>query len=236
MKLRGFLILITLVAAGSVRAQNRQDSVFSLLINNSISFTHANDPHINRWMAKYGYPAEPHVPASVNVEIAAMPVASRLMYSLKLSTIISAKNLSSFNLLAGLYYALIKNDHFLLLAGLGAGYHRDIISLNGNLPPDYRQLASQYNKQLSLRRAGLFVEPAIRAFWFPVSFHNWQLGLFAGLGFDMDFNSQWSLGYYDNKHGAYNHFKKLKKPSDQMRVSEYGIAYNAGLSIHFHLH
>lgn len=236
MKLRGFLILITWAAAGSVCAQNRQDSVFSLLINNGISFTHANDPHINRWMAKYGYPAEPHVPASVNVEIAAIPVASRLMYSLKLSTIISGKNLSSFNLLAGLYDAIIKNNHFLVLAGLGAGYHRDIILLNGDLPPDYRQLASQYNRQLSLRRAGLFVEPAIRAFWFPVSFRGWQLGLFAGLGFDMDFNSQWRLGYYDNRHGAYNHFIKLKKPSDQQRVSEYGIAYNAGLSIHFHLH
>jgi len=236
MKLRGFLLLITLVAAGSVCAQNRQDSVFSLLINSSISFTHANDPHMNRWLTKYGYPGESHVPASVNVEVAAMPVASRLMYSVKLSTIITGKNLSSFNLLAGLYYAMIKSRNFLLLAGVGAGYHRDIISLNGNLPSEYRQLASQYNRQLSLRRAGLFVEPAIRAFWFPVSVHGWQLGLFGGLGCDMDFNSRWRLGYYDNKHGAYNHFINLTKPSDQKRVSEYGVAYNAGLSLHFHLH
>ncbi|HEX9514435.1 MAG TPA: hypothetical protein VF939_28275 [Puia sp.] len=236
MKLFQLILVILLMAPGVVYSQAPKDSAFSLFINSSISFTHANDPHLNRWLTKYGYPGESHVPASLNVEIAAIPVASRLMYSLKLSTIVTGKNLSSFNLLAGLYEALIKNRQFLLLAGLGAGYHRDIITLNGNLPPDYRQLASQYNRQLSLRRAGLFVEPAIRAFWFPISYRGWQLGLFGGLGYDMDFNSKWSLGYYDNSHGAYNHFKKLKKPSDQQKVSEYGLAYNGGLSLHFHLH
>ena len=236
MKLFQLILVILLMAPGVVYSQAPKDSAFSLFINSSISFTHANDPHLNRWLTKYGYPGESHVPASLNVEIAAIPVASRLMYSLKLSTIVTGNNLSSFNLLAGLYEALIKNRQFLLLAGLGAGYHRDIITLNGNLPPDYRQLASQYNRQLSLRRAGIFVEPAIRAFWFPISYRGWQLGLFGGLGYDMDFNSKWSLGYYDNSHGAYNHFKKLKKPSDQQRVSEYGLAYNGGLSLHFHLH
>lgn len=236
MKLRQLVLVVFLIAPGIAFSQAPADSAFSLLINSSISFTHANDPHINRWMAKYGYPAEPHVPASFNLELAAMPVASRLMYSVKLSTIISGKNLSSFNLLAGLYEAIIKNRHFLLLAGLGAGYHRDIITLNGGMPADYRELATQYNRQLSLRRAGLFVEPAVRTFWFPLSYRGWQLGLFGGLGFDMDFNSQWRLGYYDNRHGAYNHFIKLKKPSDQQRVSEYGLAYNVGISLHFHLH
>lgn len=236
MKLHRLLFVIFLAAPGIVYSQAPKDSAFSLLINNSISFTHANDPHLNRWLAKYGYPRESHVPASLNIEVAAIPVASRLMYSLKLSTIISGKNLSSFNLLAGLYYTILKNKNLLLLAGLGAGYHRDIISLNGNLPPDYRQLAAQYNRQLSLRRAGLFVEPAFRAFWFPLHYRGWQLGLFGGLGFDMDFNSQWRLGYYDNRHGVSNHFIKLKKPSDQQRVSEYGVAYNGGISLHFHLH
>src|SRR5882757_4429755 len=228
MKLRQLIFVFFLMVPAAVFSQTPKDSAFSLLINSSIIFTHANDPHMNRWMAKYGYPAEPHVPASLNLEIAAIPVASRLMYSLKLSTIISGKNLSSFNLLAGLYEALIKTRHFLLLPGIGAGYHRDIITLNGDLPADYRELATQYNRQLSLRRAGLFMEPAARAFWFPLSYRGWQLGLFGGLGFDMDFNSQWRLGYYDNRHGAYNHFIKLKKPSDQQRVSEYGLAYNGG--------
>ncbi|HTI11419.1 MAG TPA: hypothetical protein VL832_22755 [Puia sp.] len=236
MKLQRLIFVFFLLIPAAVFSQTPKDSAFSLLINSSISFTHANDPHMNRWMAKYGYPAEPHVPASLNLEIAAIPVASRLMYSLKLSTIISGKNLSSFNLLAGLYEAIIKTRQFLLLAGIGAGYHRDIITLNGDMPADYRELATQYNRQLSLRRAGLFVEPAARVFWFPLSYRSWQLGLFGGLGFDMDFNSQWRLGYYDNRHGAYNHFIKLKKPSDQQRVSEYGLAYNGGVSLHFQLH
>ncbi|HWK06880.1 MAG TPA: hypothetical protein VNS58_24770 [Puia sp.] len=238
MKLFQLIMVILFLVPGAVHSQAPapKDSSFSLLVNSSISFTHANDPHVNRWLAKYGYPRESHVPASLNIEVAAIPVASRLLYSLKLSTIISGKNLSSFNLLAGFYDALVKNKHFLLLAGLGAGYHRDIISLNGNLPPDYRLLATQYNRQLSLRRAGLFVEPALRAFWFPISYKSWQLGLFGGLGFDMDFNSQWRLGYYNNSHGAYNHFTRLKKPSDQQKVNEYGLAYNGGISIHFLLH
>ena len=236
MKLFRLFLVILLTVPGVAYSQASTDSAFSLLINSSISLTHANDPHLNRWMAKYGYPAEPHVPASLNLEVAAIPVASRLLYSLKVSTIVSGKNLSSFNLVGGLYDAVIKTKNFLFLAGLGLGYHRDIISLNGNLPPDYQLLASQYNRQLSLRRAGLFVEPALRFFWFPLSYRSWQLGLFGGLGFDMDFNSQWRLGYYDNKHGAYNHFIKLKKPSDQQRVTEYGLAYNAGLGLHLRLH
>lgn len=238
MKLQQLILIIFLTVPGAVFSQVSQepkDSSFSLFVNSSISFTHANDPHINRWLTKYGYPAEPHVPASLNIELAGIPVASRLMYSLKLSTIISGKNLSSFNLLVGLYEAMIKTGNFLLLAGAGAGYHRDIITLNGDMPADYRELATQYNRQLSLRRAGLFVEPSARVFWFPVSYHRLQLGLTGGIGYDMDFNSQWRLGYYDNRHGAYTHFIRLKKPTDQKRVSEYGLAYNGGVSLHFHL-
>ncbi|MHA4811615.1 hypothetical protein ACX0G9_26195, partial [Flavitalea flava] len=161
--------------------------------------------------------------------------SSRYLYSIKVSTINSGKNLSSFNILGGLYRVLVKNQHFLVMAGLGAGYHKDIITLNGGLPPEYRQLANLYNKELSLHRNGLFLEPSLRGFWYPVSFHRLQLGLFAGLGLDMDFNSRWRLGYYDSSHGSYRHFSKINKPSDQQRVSEYGLAYNAGLSIHLHL-
>src|SRR5258708_21033500 len=106
MKLFQLILVILLMAPGVVYSQAPKDSAFSLFINSSISFTHANDPHLNRWLTKYGYPGESHVPASLNVEIAAIPVASRLMYSLKLSTIVTGKNLSSFNLLAGLYEAL----------------------------------------------------------------------------------------------------------------------------------
>src|ERR1700712_5112731 len=115
MKLFRLFLVILLTAPGVTYSQASKDSAFSLLINSSISFTHANDPHLNRWMAKYGYPAEPHVPASLNLEVAAIPVASRLMYSLKVSTIISGKNLSSFNLVGGLYDAIVKTNNFLFL-------------------------------------------------------------------------------------------------------------------------
>ncbi len=118
MKRRGILLfLLFTITTRSAFAQIREDSSFSLLINSGLSITHANDPHINRWLEKYGYPPESHVPTSLNVEVAAMPAASRLLYSIKLSTISSGRNLSSFNVLAGLYTALIETRSFLLFAG-----------------------------------------------------------------------------------------------------------------------
>ena len=236
-RLHGILFFLLLTASESVWAQASGDSSFSLLFNTSISFTHANDPHINRWLEKYGYPTEPHVPSSLNLEIAAIPVASSLMYSIKLSTITSGKNFSSFNILGGLYSALIKKPDFLLYLGGGAGFHCDIITLNGNMPADYMELARQHGTaQLALRRAGLFIEPAVKAFWYPLRIHNVQVGLFGGLGYDLDFNSRWRLGYYNNNHGQYSHFRGLKKPEDQRRVSEYGFSFNAGVSIRLNLH
>jgi hypothetical protein len=235
MKVIPCILIILLTATGPLFSQRPADSTFSLLFNGGLSFTHANDPHINRWLAKYGYPTEPHVPSSLHFEISAMPMGSRLMYDLRVSTINSGNNLTSFNLLAGLYTALIKEHSFLLLAGAGIGYHRDIISLNGDMPPEYQQLADHYHKPLGLRRGGLIFEPALRAFWFPVSIHNVQLGLFASVGADIDFNSRWRLGYFDNSQGRSSHFKRLIKPSDQRRVTEFGLAYNAGMTLRVHL-
>lgn len=237
MKPRGYLLVVFLLTASEWSfSQNSGDSTFSLFFNSGLSFTHANDPHINRWLTKYGYPAEPHVPSSLNCEVGAIPTASRLFYTLRLSTINTGKSLSSFNMLGGLYWALVRTNGFLLFAGSGAGYHNDIITLNGDMPADYKQLAAQYHASLALRRTGLFLEPALRAFWYPLHYRNVQLGLTAGIGYDLDFNSRWRLGYYDNNHGRYNRFKKLKKPDDQLRVSEYGLSYNAGLSLRVNLH
>src|SRR5260221_4565825 len=130
MKLCGLLLFLLLATAGAAFSQalptQAQDSSFSLLINSGLSFTHANDPHINRWLEKYGYPTEPHVPSSFNFEFAAIPAASRLLYSIKLSTINSGKNLSSFKVLGGLYTALVKTRPFLFFACAGAGYHSEI--------------------------------------------------------------------------------------------------------------
>jgi len=233
---RGFYILALLVSfSGQGVAQGRSDSIFSLMFNGGLSFTHANDPHINRWLAKYGYPTEPHVPSSLHFELSAMPVGSGKMYDIRVSTINSGRNLTSFNLLLGLYTSLIKKHSFLLMAGGGIGFHRDIIALNGNMPAEYQQLATRYNKPMGLRRGGLILEPALRAFWYPLRLSKLQIGLFGSVGMDMDFNSQWRLGYFDNSHGKYSHFKRLIKPNDQKRVSEYGLAYNTGLSFRLHL-
>jgi hypothetical protein len=236
MRLRGFLLGILLTATGFAYAQVPQDSSFFLLLDSHISFSHANDLHINRWLAKYGYPTESRVPASVNIELAAMPVGSRTLYSVKASTIVSDKNLSSLNLLAGLYHAVIRKRTFLLFAGLGAGYQDDIITLNGNMPQDYKVLAAQYKRQLSLRRQGLFVEPSARVLWYPVRVGQLQIGMSAGLGYDLDFNSRWRLGYYDSNSGKYSHFRKIRKPSDQQKVSEFGLSYQAGISLRLQLH
>jgi hypothetical protein len=229
------LFIVCIFVTGSAFSQASRDSTFSVFVNNSMSFSRANDLHINKWLQKYGYPTEPHVLSSYNFELAAIPESSRIMYSIKVSTITSAKNLTSFNLVGGGYMAIAKNRQFMFLAGLAAGYHNDIINLNGKLPPDYLILANQYNTQLSLRRDGLFVEPAVRAFWFPVTLNKVQLGLFANLGYDMDFNSKWKLGYYDNNHGRANHFKKIKNPTDQQKVNEYGLSYSFGLSLHLRI-
>ena len=236
MKLWGFLFSALLTATVPSFAQSRTDSSFSLLFNSGISFTHANDPHINRWLDKYGYPAEPHIPSSINFEIAAIPANSRLLYSIKLSSIKSGSNLSSYNISAGLYFSLLKSKRFLLYLGGATGLHGDIITLNGRVPPEYVQMATPYRSPLALRRRGLFVEPAARAFWYPVHFRAVELGLFAALGYDLDINSKWKLGYYSNNHGKYSHFRELGKPNDQTKVSEYGVFYSAGLSFRINLH
>src|ERR1700761_279273 len=225
MKLPGFLIVFLLTAAaGPVFAQVPKDTSFSLFVNTGLSWTHANDPHINRWLEKYGYPAEPHVPTSFNFEVAAIPASSKLLYSVKVSTITDGKDLTAFHISAGLYTRLFETKCLLLYAGGAIGYHADIITLNGALPPDYEQLAQQYHTSLALRRTGLFVEPALRAFWYPLQFRAFQIGLYGGLGYDLDLNSHWVLGYYSNNHGEYGHFKELQKPGDQQTVSEYGFS------------
>jgi hypothetical protein len=219
-------------------AQPFPDSTFSLFFNCSMSFTHANDPHLNKWLAQYGYLAEPHVPTSLNFETAAMPADSRLLYSIHLSTITNAKNLTAYSIGAGLFAAPIKTKQFLLFLGGSLGYHADIVSLNGNLPPIYEDLAVKYNTSLSLRRGGLSIAPMMRFFWFPFRLGKvLQIGIIGGAGYAFDLNSNWRLGYYSNEHGRYNHFKRLvNKPSDQHKTSEHGFILDAGISVRFNLH
>ena len=201
-----------------------------------MSFTQTNDEHINHWLSRYGYPTIPKVPSSYNFEMAAIPAYSRLLYSLRLSTINSVNNLSSFNVMGGLYAGLIKSKSFLLFAGGATGLHRDIITLNGNLPPEYQQFATRVHSQLALRRAGLRLEPGLRVYWYPLHVGLLQIGLSGGLAYDVDLNSHWKLGYYSNNHGRYGHFKTLSRPNDQVKVSDHGLTYGAGLSFRFRLH
>lgn len=236
MKLWGLLFPALLTATVSSFGQSGKDSSFSLLFNSGISFSHANDPHINRWLEKYGYPTEPHVPMSVHFEIAAVPAYSRLLYTIKLSAINSGHNLSSYNISGGLYASLLKSKKFFLYLGGSVGLHGDIITLNGQLPSEYERMAASYNQPLALRRRGLFVEPAAKVFWYPIRFRATQLGVFASLGYDMDINSKWKLGYYSNNHGKYSHFRQLGKPNDQEKYSECGVFYSAGLSLRLNLH
>jgi hypothetical protein len=234
----GYLFLLLLTTGGSAYAQTGPDSTFSLFFNSSLSFNHANDPHINHWLNEYGYPAEPHVPTSLNFEAAAMPANSRLLYSVHLSTITNASDLTSFNLGAGLFFAPVKTQHFMLFFGSSLGYHADIITLYGNLPPAYEDLSVKYNTPLALRRTGLSIAPMMRLFWYPIRLGNvLQIGITGGAGYAVDLNSEWRLGYYSDVHGKYDHFKKLlNKPSDQQKVSEHGFVLSAGLSLRFNLH
>ncbi|HTR31428.1 MAG TPA: hypothetical protein VMH27_19280 [Puia sp.] len=235
----GFLTVLLLASAGgSVCAQTTADSTFSLFFNSSLNFNHANDPHINRWLKEYGYPTEPHVPTSMSFEAAAMPANSRLLYSVHLSAITNASNLTAFNLGAGLFEALVKSKDFLFLLGGSMGYHADIVSLDGNLPPAYEDLSVKYNTPLALRRSGISFAPMLRIFFYPVRFGKIaRLGLIGGAGYVVDLNSNWRLGYYSGEHGRYNHFRKLvNKPNDQRKVSEHGICLSAGISLRFDLH
>jgi len=236
MKLQGFILVILLTAGGSVYSQTPGDTTFSLFVNSSLSFTHASDPHINRWLKEYGYPTEPHVPTSLNFEAAAIPADSRVMYAVRLSTITSGDDLTSFTLSAGAYAALVKTRSLLVLIGGAIGYHADIITLNGQLPTAYQELATEYDvSSLALRRDGLYMEPAARIVWYPLHIGFVQIGIFGALGYDVDLNSQWRLGYYSDVHGKYDDFKMLKKPSDQQKVSEHGFSLSTGLSVRFNL-
>ncbi len=225
-----------LAASVSAFCQTRSDSSFSLLFNGGMGFTHINDPHINRWLTKYGYPAVPHVLSSINTEMAAIPANRSLLYSIRLSALNARDNLSSFNLSFGVYKALIKTPSFLFFVGGAAGLHGDIITLNGMVPSEYQHMDSAHNSPLALRRRGLFIEPGARVFWYPIRLNKVQVGAYGGLGYDWDINSKWKLGYYSNNHGKYSHFRALGKPSDQQRVSEHGLSLGAGLSVRINLH
>jgi hypothetical protein len=208
------------------------DSAFSILFNTSTAFYTSKDSRINNFLDKYGYMAPQNIPVGIRFELAVVPSQSKMMYSINAATIVSKQDIVTADFSLGAYHRFFETKNFRVLAGMALGAHYDRIVLSGNLPPSFDSLAQQYDRTLSLHRAGLIVEPAAKIFWYPLQTKNFQLGLFAGIGYDVDFNSRWKLGYY-NQNGSFTTFKKIKKPTNVRTKYEYGWVLSAGLSACF---
>ena len=210
----------------------QDDSTFSILFNASNVFYTAKDPKFNNFLNKYGYRAPQNVQVGINLELAAVPFSTKMMYSLSAGTIISRQDIVTSNFTLGAYRRLLEKKQFWLLAGLGLGKHGDRIALNGNAPPNIDSLSQQYNRILSLHRTGFLIEPAVRFFWYPIQTKKFQLGLFANAAYDFAFNTRWKLGYY-NQNGQFTSFKKIGKPTNVQTEHELGWAFSDGISFCF---
>lgn len=210
----------------------QDDSTFSILFNASNAFYTAKDPKFNNFLNKYGYRAPQNVTVGINLELAAVPFNTKMMYSLKAGTIISKQDIITSNFTLGAYRRLVETKQFWLLAGLGLGKHGDRIALNGNVPPNIDSLAKEYNRILSLHRTGFLVEPAVRFYWYPIQTKKFQLGLFGNVAYDFAFNTRWKLGYY-NQNGNFTSFKKIGKPTNVQTEHELGWVFSDGISFCF---
>ncbi len=210
----------------------QDDSTFSILFNASNTFYTAKDLRINNFLTKYGYTPQQIIPVGINLEIAAIPFNTKMMYSLKAGTIISRQDIITSNFTLGAYRRIFETKKIWILAGAGLGKHGDRIALNGNVPPDIDSLAHQYEKILSLHRTGFLAEPAVRFFWYPIQTKKFQLGLFATAAYDFAFNTQWKLGYY-NQNGQFTSFKRIRRPTNVQTEHELGWALSDGISFCF---
>jgi hypothetical protein len=208
------------------------DSTFSILFNISAVFSTSKDPKINNFLTKYGYRAPQSVPVGINLELAAVPFNSKMMFSIQGRTIISKQDIVSSNFTIGAYRRFLERKHFWLLGGLGLGTHGDKIVLNGKMPPSFDSLANVYKRLLSLHRTGFLIEPAVRFFWYPVETKKIQIGLFAGAAYDLAFNTRWRLGYY-KENGQFTSFKRIGKPTNVQTQKEFGWVFADGISFCF---
>ncbi|MES1226431.1 MAG: hypothetical protein ABUT20_63735 [Bacteroidota bacterium] len=212
------------------RYQN--DSTFSILFNMSTVFTTAKDPKINNFLTRYGYRPPQRIPVGINLELAAIPFNSKMMFSLQGGTIITKQDIMSAHFTLGAYRRFLERSHFWLLGGLGLGTEGDKIVLNGNMPENFDSLARVYNKLLSLHRTGFLVEPAVRFFWNPIETKKIEVGLFAGTAYDFAFHTRWMLGYY-KENGQFTSFKRIGKPTGVQTQKEFGWAFSNGISFCF---
>jgi len=208
---------------------HQRDSTFSLLFNASTIFYTAKDSRINNFLDKYGYTSPQTVPMGIRLELAVIPFESKMMYSINAATVVSRQSIVTADFSLGAYRRFVEKKNFWIVAGLALGVHYDRIVLNGNLPPSFDSIANIYGNRLSLHRAGFVAEPSTKIYWYPFQWQKFQIGMFAGVGYDFDFNSQWKLGYY-NKNGTYTTFHRIRQSSNVKTHHEYGWVFTAGLS------
>jgi hypothetical protein len=234
---KGLLILLVFFLPGILFSQTKTDTTsiqaaqaFPFMFNISTVFYTAKDSKIDKFLSKYGYAQPQQIPIGLRFEIAGMPFGSKIVYSLNAGTIISKQDIITADLSLGAYYRIIKTKKIWLLAGIALGEHFDRIVLNGKLSPSLDSLAIKYNATLSLHRTGLIVEPTIKCFWYPIQTKKFQIGLFTGIYYNLDFNSRWRVGYYPHNDDT---FKNLRKPTNVGTVQEFGWVFSSGLSINF---
>jgi hypothetical protein len=208
------------------------DSTFSILFNISNVFFTAQDKKINNFLTKYGYTPPQNIPIGINLELAAVPFNSKMMFTLNGGTVVSRQSIVSANFTVGAYRRLFERKHIWLLAGAGLGTHGDRIPLSGEIPPSFDSLAHEYNRLLSLHHTGFLIEPATRFYWYPYQTKRLQLGLFGIVAYDFAFNSRWKLGYY-NENGQFTSFKKIGKANGVPTQQEFGWAFSDGISFCF---
>ena len=210
--------------------KNPSGNAFVLMFNTSAVFYTAQDPRINKFLDKYGYTPPQNIPMGLRIEIAGMPSGGKMIYSFNAGTIVSKQDISTADLLLGVYRRFFETKKLWVLAGIAFGEHFDRVVLSGNLPPTLDSLAKTYNTTLSLRRNGFITEPAVKIFWYPLKSKKFQLGVFTGIYYDLDFNSRWRVGYDPNND---NSFKNLRRPTNVSTEEEFGWVFSTGFSICF---
>jgi len=248
---KGLFILVIILLPAILFAQNKADTVpnhenrngpelkkhddlaghaFVFMFNASAVFYTSTDPRINNFLNKYGYTAQQKIPVGLRIEMAGIPFGGKMIYSLNAGTIVSKQDISTADVLLGIYRRFFETKKLWILAGVALGEHFDRIVLTGNMPPSLDSLAKKYNTTLSLRRNGFITEPAIKIFWYPLISKKFQLGLYTGIYYDLDFNSRWRVGY--DPHND-NSFKNLRRPTNVSTEEEFGWVFSSGISICF---
>jgi hypothetical protein len=210
----------------------QDDSTFSVLFNVSDVFFTARDAKINNFLVKYGYIPQQYTPVGINLELAAVPFNSKMMYVLNGGTIVSRQSIVTSNFTLGAYRRFFERKNIWLMGGLGIGTHGDRIALSGEIPPSFDSLQREYNRLLSLHHSGFLIEPAARFYWYPYQTNRFQIGLFAGVAYDFAFDSKWKLGYY-NQDGSFTSFKRIGKTSSVPTQQQFGWAFSDGISFIF---